>query len=336
MSASPEQAAFKDDPAHQPYSPSKDLHDFHMKYQSPVGVSPAQPLPPHMVHPVFSPSQPHPPRRQHRDPRRAQELHEKRQHLKELQDWEYEALTTPHRWANPGPIGLLGFGMATLLTNLTNTGHFKLDTVVPAIAICVGGGAQLIAGVLELIRGNTFGATAFCCFGAYWLTLTSLWMLPNDSFKAWSAIKPTSEYITGSFLLPWGVFNVFMVICTLRMNVIMFLLLLGTTLLYLWQGGAHMTGNESAIRMSGYEGVVSGSIALYVSFAEVLNETWDREILPTFAFTQVLGWFGADTKFIEDPGASAKAAAAKEEEKPKKKAKKVKKVKKNKTDEELV
>jgi uncharacterized protein len=331
MSATDHPPQFIDDPEHQPFSPSKELKNFHIKYQSPVGVSPAQPLPPNLAHQVLSPSQPQPQqRRRQRNTRRAQELREKRMHLKELQDWEYEVQLAPRRWANPGPIGLLGFGMATLLMNLTNTGYFKLDTVVPATAICLGGGAQLIAGVLELIRGNTFGATAFGCFGAYWLTLASLWMLPNDSFKDWSSIKPTSEYITGTFLLPWGVFNIFMVICTLRMNLIMFLLLLGTTLLFLWQGSAHMAHNKSAIRMSGYEGVISGSIALYVSFAEVLNESWDRTLMPDFPFTEILGWFGADTSLVDPTDPRAKKAAAKKE------AKKVGKAKKSDNDEDLV
>ncbi|KPA73619.1 hypothetical protein ABB37_09751 [Leptomonas pyrrhocoris] len=306
-----------DNAGHQPFSPNKDLKDFHMKYQSPVAASPSQPLPPQIVHHVQpSDQQQQPLRSRSHTQRRARELREKRAHLKELQDWEYEVLTTPRRWANPGPIGLLGFGMATLLANLTNTGHFKLDTVVLAVAICVGGGAQLICGVLELIRGNTFGATAFGCFGAYWLTLTSLWMLPNESFKPWSDMKPTSEYIIGTYLVPWGIFNVFMVVCSLRMNVILCVLLLSTTLLFLWQGGAHMTGNESAIRMSGYEGAVSGSLALYISFAELLNETWDRTILPTIPFTDVLDWFGADSSILASADTKTAKPAA---ETPKKK-----------------
>jgi uncharacterized protein len=206
-----------------------------------------------------------------------------------------QTMQAARKVANPGPVGLLGFGMTTILLNLHNTGHFKLYTVIPAMGICFGGGAQLIAGLLEWTRGNTFAYVAFVSYGAFWLSLVCVWMLPNASTGDSPLIHPADRYFLGIYLSIWGVFSFVMMMCTLRMNVAIFLVFLTVTLLFLLLGGGNMCNNKTALRAAGYEGIVCGCLALYLGVAEVVNEVWDRTILPVIPMTQLLGWFGANT-----------------------------------------
>lgn len=62
--------------------------------------------------------------------------------------------------ANPAPLGLMGFGMTTILLNIHNAGFFPISAMILAMGLCYGGLAQIIAGIMEYKRGNTFGVTA--------------------------------------------------------------------------------------------------------------------------------------------------------------------------------
>ncbi len=84
--------------------------------------------------------------------------------------------------ANPAPLGLLGFGMTTVLLNLHNAGFFELNSMILAMGICYGGAAQVIAGIMEWKKNNTFGATAFTSYGFFWLSLVALIVLPKLTF----------------------------------------------------------------------------------------------------------------------------------------------------------
>ena len=75
--------------------------------------------------------------------------------------------------ANPAPLGLMGFGMTTVLLNIHNTGMFPISAVILAMGIFYGGIAQIIAGCMEFKKGNTFGTTAFTSYGLFWLTLVA-------------------------------------------------------------------------------------------------------------------------------------------------------------------
>lgn len=239
------------------------------------------------------PGQQHPPRGQKNGSAiRKPSLLLKQQRLRELQEWEYQAAIAPRRTANPGPVGLLGFGLSTILLNLHNTGRFPLSTVIVAMGIALGGGAQVIAGLLEWVRGNTFAHVAFTSYGTFWLSLVLVWLLPNTAAHSSSIVEPASEYFVGVYLVLWGIFSFFMLMCTIRMNVAIFIVFLTVTLLFLMLGFANMTGNQTALRVTGYEGVICGSTALYLAFAEILNEVWDRTILPVIPMTQLLDWLG--------------------------------------------
>src|ERR1019366_3099241 len=104
--------------------------------------------------------------------------------------------------ANPAPLGLLGFGMTTVLLNLHNAGLYELNTMILAMGICYGGIAQVIAGIMEWKKGNTFATTAFISYGFFWLSLVTLVVLP----KIIPALIPANETAMAAYLALWGLF----------------------------------------------------------------------------------------------------------------------------------
>src|SRR4029078_2845690 len=100
---------------------------------------------------------------------------------------------------NPAPLGLLGFGMTTVLLNLHNAGFYELNSMILAMGICYGGAAQIIAGIMEWKKGNTFATTAFISYGFFWLSLVALLLLP-----ATGASKATDATAMHAHLVMWG------------------------------------------------------------------------------------------------------------------------------------
>lgn len=179
--------------------------------------------------------------------------------------------------ANPAPLGLLGFGMTTVLLNLHNAGFYELNSMIIGMGIFVGGIAQLFAGLQEWKKNNTFGATAFTAYGSFWLSLVALWLLPKTSFGA--ALK-SSENAVAWYLLLWGIFTLFMFIATLRLNRLLQLIFLTLTVLFFLLAISDFTGNASIRIFAGYEGIVCGLSAMYGCFAQVINEVYGKVILP--------------------------------------------------------
>lgn len=102
--------------------------------------------------------------------------------------------------ANPGPLGLLGFGMTTVLLNLHNAGFLPLSIVMVAMGIAMGGLAQIIAGIRELCQGNTFAGTAFTAYGLFWWSLVLIWSNP---FAA-NGIASVDKISLAFYLLLWA------------------------------------------------------------------------------------------------------------------------------------
>ena len=178
---------------------------------------------------------------------------------------------------NPAPLGLLGFGMTTVLLNLHNAGIFELNAMIMGMGIFMGGIAQIFAGLQEWKKNNTFGATAFTAYGSFWLSLIVLWVLPKTSFGA--AFK-SSEVAVGWYLLMWGVFTLFMFIGTLKLNRVLQIIFGSLTLLFLLLAISDFTSNASLKIFAGYEGIACGLSAMYGCFALVLNEVYGRIVLP--------------------------------------------------------
>ncbi|MFO8020351.1 MAG: acetate uptake transporter [Promethearchaeia archaeon] len=185
-------------------------------------------------------------------------------------------MTADSELANPAPLGLMGFGMTTVLLNLHNAGLFQLDTMILAMGIFYGGLAQVIAGILEYKKGNTFGVTAFTSYGFFWLSFVFLNVLPNLGY--WSV--EVSSVSDGWYLFMWGIFSCFMFIGTLKSNRALQFVFLSVSLLFLILAASKFLNSSLIGTIGGIEGIISGSSAIYLAMAEVINESHDKTILP--------------------------------------------------------
>ncbi|MEI6900092.1 MAG: acetate uptake transporter [Bacteroidota bacterium] len=179
--------------------------------------------------------------------------------------------------ANPAPLGLMGFGMTTVLLNIHNTGFFPLTTLVLSMGIFYGGIAQVIAGILEFKKGNTFGLTAFTSYGFFWLTLVAIWMLPE---LGGGKISSADKTYMGWYLFLWGVFTLFMWIGTFNKSKVLQFVFLSLWILFFLLAIRDWTGIAVIGNVAGWEGVVCGFSAIYLAMAEVLEEARGKKILP--------------------------------------------------------
>ncbi len=178
--------------------------------------------------------------------------------------------------ANPAPLGLLAFGMTTVLLNLSNAGLYDLNSMVLAMGIFYGGLAQVIAGAMEWKKNNTFGTTAFTSYGMFWLTFVGLVLLPKTG-----AIGGPDDNAKAAYLVCWGVFTGVMFIGTLRLNRALQFIFLSLTILFLLLAYGEVGGVGPGFKhFTGYEGIVCGLSAMYAGLAQVLNELARRTVLP--------------------------------------------------------
>ncbi|WP_299018223.1 acetate uptake transporter [uncultured Photobacterium sp.] len=176
--------------------------------------------------------------------------------------------------ANPAPLGLMGFGMTTILLNIHNAGFFPIDSMILAMGIFYGGLSQVIVGTMCFKRGDTFGTTAFTSYGLFWLTLVGLIVMPKMGLPA----SPAG--FMGWYLLLWGVFTGFMFIgslCYPRAKQFVFASL---TVLFFLLAARDFTGSELIGTIAGFEGIICGASAIYFAMAQVLNNEYGRTILP--------------------------------------------------------
>lgn len=195
--------------------------------------------------------------------------------MAQLEPTNYNMLVTEIT-ANPAPLGLLGFGMTTVLLNLHNAGFFTLGSMILAMGLAYGGTAQVIAGIMEWKKNNTFGATAFTSFGLFWISLVLILILPKlgvtDGTGGNSAMA--------SYLAMWGLFTAFMFVGTLRANRALQFIFGSLTILFFLLALGDITGIESITRIAGYEGIICGFSAVYTGLAQVINEVHERTVLP--------------------------------------------------------
>jgi len=178
--------------------------------------------------------------------------------------------------ANPAPLGLMGFGMTTVLLNIHNAGFFALGSMILAMGLFYGGLAQIIAGILEYRKGNTFGVTAFCSYGLFWLSFVGLVVLPNLI----PGVTAPGLQAKGTYLFMWGLFTFMMFISTLKKNKALQFVFLSLTILFWLLALGDFTNNATITTIAGYEGIICGLSAIYLAMAEVMNETYGKVILP--------------------------------------------------------
>ena len=178
--------------------------------------------------------------------------------------------------ANPAPLGLMGFGMTTVLLNIHNAGFFALGSMILAMGIFYGGLAQIIAGILEYRKGNTFGVVAFSSYGLFWLTLVGLIIIP----KIIPEVTAPDDLSMGCYLFMWGLFTGLMFISTLKKPKALQFVFGSLTILFWLLALGHLLNNPNITIIAGYEGIICGLSAVYLAMAEVINETYGRTVLP--------------------------------------------------------
>jgi hypothetical protein len=188
--------------------------------------------------------------------------------------------TPPPATADPGPLGLAGFAMTTFVLSVFNSNIIsdaKLEAVVLPLALFYGGIAQFAAGMWEFRKGNTFGATAFSSFGAFWVSYAAYVKFVVPGLPVDTAYKAT-----GVYLLAWAIFTAYMILASLRVSgaVAMVFITLTATFVLLCVGD--LAKNMTVTHAGGIVGLVTAGFAWYASFAVVTNETWKRTLLPTF------------------------------------------------------
>src|SRR5207244_3683889 len=177
---------------------------------------------------------------------------------------------------NPAPLGLLGFGMTTVLLNLHNAGLYELNSMILAMGICYGGAAQIVAGIMEWRKGNTFATTAFLSYGLFWLSLVTLTILAK---LGWAA--PSNDTAMAAYLAMWGLFTAVMFVGTFRLHVagqVVFGSL--TILFFLLAIGDFINAGPDFRHFTGYEGIFCGFSAIYAGLALVLNGSFAQVVLP--------------------------------------------------------
>jgi len=177
--------------------------------------------------------------------------------------------------ANPAPLGLCAFGMTTVLLNIHNAGFFEMNAMILAMGMFYGGLAQVIAGIIEAKKNNTFGLTAFTSYGFFWLSLVALLIMPKLGMA-----EATSNGGMVAYLSIWGVFTFCLFFGTLKLNRALQFVFGSLTVLFFLLVAGDVSGNPAVKQFAGYEGIVCGASAIYTGIANVLNEVYKREVLP--------------------------------------------------------
>lgn len=181
-------------------------------------------------------------------------------------------------FADPGPLGLAAFALTTFVLSLFNAGLApeSLESTVLPLALFYGGLAQLIAGLFEFRKANTFGATAFVSYGSFWLAFAAYVKFIEPGIP-----EADHSTATGIFLIGWAVFTGYMLIASLRTSGALIAVFATLFLTFLLLALGDLLGVDGIATVGGFIGILSALAAWYASFAIVTNATWGRQVLPT-------------------------------------------------------
>ena len=170
--------------------------------------------------------------------------------------------------------------MTTFVLSVFNAGLLPsdLEAVVLPLALFYGGFAQLLAGMWEFRKANTFGAVAFSSYGAFWLSFAAYVKFIAPSLPASSA-----GAATGLFLLAWTIFTAYMTVGALRVSGAVAAVFVALVLTFLLLTIAEFAGAASLGKVGGWLGIITALIAWYASAAGVINSTWRRPVLPVWS-----------------------------------------------------
>ncbi|HEY1855860.1 acetate uptake transporter [Acidocella sp.] len=175
--------------------------------------------------------------------------------------------------ANPAPLGLFGFATTTWLLSMVNAGWLPATTVpiVLAMAFAFGGTAQFAAGLMEMVKGNSFGFIAFCSYGAFWWSFAL--------FVRFFAVGVPAAAV-GWYLLVWGAFTFAMWLASFALNRAVFLVFLALWITFFLLGLSPLLGAPALTTLGGYTGLLTALFAFYLAAAEIINEAHGRTLLP--------------------------------------------------------
>jgi succinate-acetate transporter protein len=197
--------------------------------------------------------------------------------FKRLLRTEKKALSDS-KLANPAPLGLLGFGLTTVLLNLHNAGLFGMNSMILAMGLAYGGLAQIIVGVMEFKKGNTFGTVAFTSYGLFWWSLVALILLPGTYF--FGTVAKADANAMAAYFFMWGLFTLVMFFGTLKANRALQFVFMSLAILFFMLTAVQFLGNTTFTHITGVEGIICGASAVYLGLAEVLNEVHGKAVLP--------------------------------------------------------
>ena len=180
--------------------------------------------------------------------------------------------------ANPAALGLLAFGMTTVLLNVSNAGFFPLHSMILAMGIFYGGLAQVIVGSMEFKKGNTFGMVAFSSYGLFWWSFVGLILLPK-LFPSLTISGANDQSAMAAYFFMWGIFTFAMFFGTLKSNRALQFVFMSLAILFFLLTAKELTGNANLGKFLGYEGIICGLSAVYLGLAEVINEA-QGQVLP--------------------------------------------------------
>ncbi len=186
-----------------------------------------------------------------------------------------ELTTAKIMLANPAPLGLLGFGITTVLLNMHNADFFAMSSMILAMGIFYGGIAQIIAGIMEWKKNNIFGMTAFISYGLFWFSLVALLIMPKIGWA-----EPAGAGAMAAYLFMWGLFTAIMFAATLKLNKTLQFIFATLTLLFFLLALGDITGIKVITKIAGYEGIICGFSAIYLASAEIINEIYKKTVLP--------------------------------------------------------
>ena len=179
-------------------------------------------------------------------------------------------------WANPGALGLAAFGLNTILLQIHNLGLIT-NTMPLVFGFFWGGLAQIIAGIIDARRGDTFGLTAFTSYGVFWISLGFSFLLQ------WMGLISIDNPGYAWMFIMWGIFTGFMSIGTFKMTMVHSVVFVSLTVLFFLLAAVFFGAISGVV--AGIEGTICGLSAVYGSAAVILNQKYGREVLPMGTFS---------------------------------------------------
>jgi succinate-acetate transporter protein len=181
--------------------------------------------------------------------------------------------------ADPAPLGLAAFALTTFVLSFVNAGLVpaSVEPVVFGLALAYGGAAQFAAGLWEFAKGNTFGATAFTSYGAFWL---SFWWLTAHLADYKIPASDVGKGV-GLYLIAWGIFTAYMTVAATRVSGAVLAVFVLLTLTFFLLGIGDWSGTEGLSKLGGYVGILTALAAWYASFAGVTTFAFKRPLVPT-------------------------------------------------------